>query len=390
MKELRLVLRGYPFERVAHMAGVPQGQGKCLCGNVVRSVREKERDFGGGTNHCSTWGWTKGASPGARTWLCYSSESETRQTWFTKDEDFTTGIQGARRTHSFENPTACRTAAACTQRTIRISARFWKQQLHLSIIFPQNWLCLWRKATENKQAIQFVILKTHFLSASSFACFPSSFLSVLLSRGHCSEHCVGFWHQRRNWLRQNEAWCTQKEEKEQQVDELVTYSALPFVSCDSRLHQCLMWLLRRTVSLHSCFGWSCSFEGSEMLSTRFKLQLIHFDTPFSWIHRQYDCSEVSINQRQVSLGDTHQAMPGSPGCCNTAHSNQAEISSLFLGKGWTNKAISSILRRTASEKTSSVFLWTEQHQNCSYTKVKIEFVAWRDCYCISVSINVPR
>lgn len=97
--------------------------------------------------------------------------------------------------------------------------------------------------------------------------------------------------------------------------------------------------------------------------------------PFSWIHRQYDCSEVSINQRQVSLGDTHQAMPGSPGCCNTAHSNQAEISSLFLGKGWTNKAISSILRRTASEKTSSVFLWTEQHQNCSYTKVKIEFVA---------------
>lgn len=267
MKGLRPVLRRYPFEKVARVAGDPQGQGKCLCGYIVRSVREKERSFGGGSNHCLALGWTKGAAPGTRTWLCYSSESEMRQKWFTKGEDFTTGIQGAMGTHSFEKPTACWMAAVCAQRTTRTSARFWEQQLHLPIIFHQNWQCLWRKATENKQVIQFVTLKTHFLSASSFTCFPSSFLSVLLSRGCCSEHWVGFWHQRRNWLQQNEAWCTQKEEKEQQVEELVTYSALPFVTCDSRPHQRLMWLLWRTVSLHSCFGWSDSSKGSEMLST---------------------------------------------------------------------------------------------------------------------------
>lgn len=54
------------------------------------------------------------------------------------------------------------------------------------------------------------------------------------------------------------------------------------------------------------------------------------------------------NQRQVSLGDTHQAMPVSLDCCSTAHSNQGEISSPFQTKGLKNKTISRILRKIAS------------------------------------------
>ena len=46
------------------------------------------------------------------------------------------------------------------------------------------------------------------------------------------------------------------------------------------------------------------------------------------------------NQRQVSLGDTHQATPVSLECCNTARSNQGEISSPLHGKGLKNKTIS--------------------------------------------------
>lgn len=56
----------------------------------------------------------------------------------------------------------------------------------------------------------------------------------------------------------------------------------------------------------------------------FKLQIIHFATPFPWIRRQ--------NQRQVSLGDTHRALPAALACCNTARSNQGR-NQFFLQQG---------------------------------------------------------
>lgn len=79
------------------------------------------------------------------------------------------------------------------------------------------------------------------------------------------------------------------------------------------------------------------------------------------------------NQRQVSLGDTHQDVPVPLECCNTARSNKGEISSPFLGKGLKNKTICCILGKTASADWLRSFLCVfDQHQDHNTNTAKMK------------------
>lgn len=121
----------------------------------------------------------------------------------------------------------------------------------------------------------------------------------------------------------------------------------------------------------------CSSRGSETLSVHvlnyrefILIRLFFLDLD------KMTAAGFEKNQRQVSLGDTHQAMPVSLECCNTAHSNQGEISSPFHGQGLKNKTISCVLRKTAPadwlRRLPLYFRRTDQHQDQSFNTVKIK------------------